>query len=271
MNTHTDPTAAALLRAILLCPADDAARLVLADWLDEHGEHERAEFIRVQCELARKRDSEPPPAPTRELAEFVRDLVRLENRERELLTDARRGEWSGIPCPVCDGTTVAEHTADGWSSLEQCDHCTGTDFAPVEFRRGFPERVRCRMGDVLRWSNSEAWTLTPWARGVLAAHPVTRWEIVDREPAGLGTGIAEWYSERADLPNETYRLPTVVFEQLKNANRTFASAYAQGGVPVSWCAVYDTEALARDALALAVGRVARRLAGLPDTGTSAGS
>jgi uncharacterized protein (TIGR02996 family) len=31
---------------------DDTPRLVYADWLDEHGQPERAEFIRVQCELA---------------------------------------------------------------------------------------------------------------------------------------------------------------------------------------------------------------------------
>ncbi len=32
---------------------DDTTRLVFADWLDEHGQPDRAEFIRVQCELAR--------------------------------------------------------------------------------------------------------------------------------------------------------------------------------------------------------------------------
>ncbi len=39
-----------LLRAILEDPADDVARLVYADWLDENGEPARAEFIRVQVE-----------------------------------------------------------------------------------------------------------------------------------------------------------------------------------------------------------------------------
>ncbi len=34
-------------------PDDDTPRLVYADWLDDHGQPERAEFIRVQCELAR--------------------------------------------------------------------------------------------------------------------------------------------------------------------------------------------------------------------------
>lgn len=43
----------AFLEAICREPAEDVHRLVFADWLDEHGEPERAEFIRVQCELAR--------------------------------------------------------------------------------------------------------------------------------------------------------------------------------------------------------------------------
>src|SRR5262245_26127460 len=41
------------LQAILDDPEDDARRLVYADWLDENGDPERAELIRVQCELAR--------------------------------------------------------------------------------------------------------------------------------------------------------------------------------------------------------------------------
>src|SRR6476660_8352291 len=45
----------ALLAAIRQAPADDAPRLVYADWLDEHGQPERAEFIRIQCELARRK------------------------------------------------------------------------------------------------------------------------------------------------------------------------------------------------------------------------
>ena len=43
----------ALFRAILAAPDDDAPRLVFADWLDEHGDPDRAEFIRVQCRMAR--------------------------------------------------------------------------------------------------------------------------------------------------------------------------------------------------------------------------
>jgi uncharacterized protein (TIGR02996 family) len=41
----------ALLAAILANPDDDTPRLVYADWLDEHDESARAEFIRVQIAL----------------------------------------------------------------------------------------------------------------------------------------------------------------------------------------------------------------------------
>src|SRR5262245_12848054 len=40
---------AALLAAIQTHPDEDTPRLMYADWLDEHGQPERAEFIRIQC------------------------------------------------------------------------------------------------------------------------------------------------------------------------------------------------------------------------------
>jgi uncharacterized protein (TIGR02996 family) len=42
---------AAFLGAILADPDDDSPRLIYADWLDERGDADRAEFIRVQCAL----------------------------------------------------------------------------------------------------------------------------------------------------------------------------------------------------------------------------
>jgi uncharacterized protein (TIGR02996 family) len=44
---------AAFLAAITAAPDDDLPRLVYADWLDEHDEPARAEFIRFQCAAAR--------------------------------------------------------------------------------------------------------------------------------------------------------------------------------------------------------------------------
>jgi uncharacterized protein (TIGR02996 family) len=42
-----------LLARVIADPACDAVRLVYADWLQENGQPERAEFVRVQVELAR--------------------------------------------------------------------------------------------------------------------------------------------------------------------------------------------------------------------------
>ncbi|MDY3555796.1 TIGR02996 domain-containing protein [Gemmata sp. JC717] len=46
----------AFIRGIAENLYDDTPRLAFADWLDEHGEHDRAEFIRVQVELEPIRD-----------------------------------------------------------------------------------------------------------------------------------------------------------------------------------------------------------------------
>lgn len=59
--------------AIREAPADDAPRLIYADWLEEHGQADRAEFIRVQCQLARLWETAPKPAALQSRAE---DLLR---------------------------------------------------------------------------------------------------------------------------------------------------------------------------------------------------
>ena len=50
----------AFLQAIRDSPDDDTPRLVFADWLTENGDADRGEFIRVQCELARRWPLAPP-------------------------------------------------------------------------------------------------------------------------------------------------------------------------------------------------------------------
>jgi uncharacterized protein (TIGR02996 family) len=67
----------AFLSAIAEAPDDDAPRLVYADWLEDHGDPERAEFIRVQIALYREALNQCQ-LPTAEVA-------RLERREGELL------------------------------------------------------------------------------------------------------------------------------------------------------------------------------------------
>lgn len=275
----------ALLRAILLNPDDDTARLVYADYLEDvngGNDPKRAEFIRVQCELERL-----PKKPSIE-------RKRLLNRETVLgPTSKALRDWHRISCPLCKGNGWVAGPPGGRACRLCGDGTTnnGTGYTRFEWRRGFPFAVqRSRFADVLREESKLcpqcvydkpytgakcgkcnsgyvlSWQPTPWAREVAESLPVVAWEIVDREPAGLGTGIAEWYTERDGLPSDNYRIPTLVFNELKGARHTFPSAYAPDRTPVNWCAVYDSPELARDALALAVGCVVRQLCGLSGTG-----
>jgi uncharacterized protein (TIGR02996 family) len=75
LNTPQDT---AFLRGILADPDDDAPRLIYADWLDEHGDADRAEFIRSQVRLAR---TDCVESEYRELAERAEDLKRTHQVE----------------------------------------------------------------------------------------------------------------------------------------------------------------------------------------------
>jgi uncharacterized protein (TIGR02996 family) len=53
------PEVLAFLAAIKDRPEEDVSRLVLADWLEDHREADRAAYIRLQCELARLNPDSP--------------------------------------------------------------------------------------------------------------------------------------------------------------------------------------------------------------------
>jgi len=80
-----DEATASFLQTILAAPDDTAARLVYADWLEEHHDLPRAEFIRLQCTLDRLGDDDPGRAA-------------LARRE-ECLLKQHRQEWLG-PLPL---------------------------------------------------------------------------------------------------------------------------------------------------------------------------
>jgi len=70
-----------LLRAIAEHPDDDALRLIYADWVEEHGDPEYAEFIRVQIALSQHADGSGDLPPS--------ERARLRSRERSLLSRNR--------------------------------------------------------------------------------------------------------------------------------------------------------------------------------------
>lgn len=67
-----------LLQAIRADPGDDLARLAYADWLEEHGEPERGEFIRLQIAL---REPGRDRAATLELLRRLRELLVAHQRQ----------------------------------------------------------------------------------------------------------------------------------------------------------------------------------------------
>ncbi len=120
MKHYADPEWSALLRAVVDNPADDFPRLVAADWLDDHDDPERAEFIRLQC--AGEHDT-------------------TESRERNwkirTLANSLSGQlWAVEACP----NLVTMEFAVGGPTLNAL---TVEHIERVRFHRGFPEFVVC--------------------------------------------------------------------------------------------------------------------------------
>jgi uncharacterized protein (TIGR02996 family) len=90
-------TEASLLAEIRALPDDDVPRLVYADWLEDQGDSDRAEFIRLQVRLARAPEHSPERFELEEqsedlLAQHQRDwLAHLPKWVRELGLTFRRG------------------------------------------------------------------------------------------------------------------------------------------------------------------------------------
>jgi len=111
----------ALIAAVCAAPDDDLPRLVLADWLDEHGESERSEFIRVQVEIAK---GPPAPQPDESLGEAFAVMGKWSRREDQL----RRREWElwesvrltfGLPAdvyPILKGWDSRAHDSLAFAS-----------------------------------------------------------------------------------------------------------------------------------------------------------
>lgn len=126
MNDDERPS----LEAILCYPDSDAERLVFADWLEEHGQVERAEFIRVQCQLAAD-PHEPALCNVTGICARCSRTLELRRRERELL-DRNEGAWLGW---------LKEAWGAEWVPVRECG---------LKWRRGFIESVSCTAADWLQ-------------------------------------------------------------------------------------------------------------------------
>lgn len=164
---------AGFLTDIIAHPDDDTPRLIYADWLDEQDKTARAEFIRVQCELARLIG--PLGAVSIGNAGRVKDLRQRRAALLYQLASAisapfKQGDWHGI----------THHTGEPVITI----HLKGQDDAWVDvrltFRRGFACAVACPC---------DAWL----ERGprLVREQPLRLVELIDKEPGGLAGGTED--------------------------------------------------------------------------------
>ena len=164
-------------RAILDEPAEDLHRMVYADWLEEHDQPERAEFIRLQLALANRGPYKPPAelmgiATSNRLYNYaaITLLIELENayneqtaalkaREQELL-EKYKDQWLANSKGLLDVWTLDEPVV--------VDYVYGLMGL---FRRGFVSKVVC---------SSHNW----WCYGpeIIYQYPIEEVSLTGKEP-----------------------------------------------------------------------------------------
>lgn len=211
MNDHD-----AFLRTICENPLDDAPRLIYADWLEERGEGERAEFIRCQIELARMDEEgwgfdpeyghtcHEDPCP---VCVSIDRREALGRRERELLYCQGWKQLVGI-----DGLNESLEKVEYGPTLRNHQ---GMD---LTFGRGFAQQVRCRLAD---W--------TKHGSQIVLVHPVLLTALTDRVPYYNAAACWLWLPANqalvaSGLPEPIYAfLPDGIDIRNRTAWRTFRS------------------------------------------------
>jgi uncharacterized protein (TIGR02996 family) len=189
----------ALLRSVLPNPDDDAPRLVYADWLEERGRAEDAEFIRVQIEFDRLVgvDGAFHVNSQSRLQRIPAHIERLQRRQTEL--------WRGgagrpdLPSDMSNWTISADPFSEHSLFL----------------RRGFIEAVRVVTNAFLRVAGR-----------LFARQPVAQVRLIDRHPSRIREGFGwapQSFGNRPDqVPDELW--PFVLSSS--GADRVFPTADA---------------------------------------------
>jgi uncharacterized protein (TIGR02996 family) len=118
----------AFIRAIREAPNDDAPRLIYADWLEEHGQADRAEFIRLQCGCSQMLVTRPERSTLKASAE---SLLRRNWQEWVAPLGQIVGPWR-------------DRYGEGW--MQEQYHPDGLE----KFKRGFVESLSLNAVDFLR-------------------------------------------------------------------------------------------------------------------------
>jgi len=110
-----------LLRTIRDHPDEDTPRLMYADWLEEHDDPARAEFVRAQCRLAERgrHETVPPTDPDRQHElQLERQLGERWLAELPEIRGVRwAGFWRGFPiASVARATTLVRAAEKVWGA-----------------------------------------------------------------------------------------------------------------------------------------------------------
>lgn len=199
--TATAPDLHPLLRAVIAEPADDLVRLAVADWLEEHDESERAEFIRVEVDRAAWRVCPHGPGLHRPPGRcpVCDSRTAATARLRDLFFGGAR-DWFFVPGfghPSYSADRVLQWYGEGDSRGVRDPVATG------KTRRGFISEVRCSTPDLLAHAPA------------LCRHPITRVVLTEKQPFEL---LDRWawfvgYSQRSWTEVE-YMVPTALAHRL---------------------------------------------------------
>jgi len=197
---------AALLRAVLGRPDDDVPRLVLADWLDEHGQPERAEFVRVQCEANRNPAgcfhdiTSPPDCRTCALH------LRAKALSLEWVDGGINWErWSGLPDVGWACLNIAGGLALAGGRTAEWNH--------FRYRCGFVESIGLSLAQFLAH-----------AADLFGRQPITAVRPIDVRPFHAGSGRWGWSIDEADGGYDVpWVLPPELFGYLPPPDPPFAS------------------------------------------------
>lgn len=141
----------ALYANILANPNDDMARLVMADWLEEHGDIERAEFIRLQIKMDQLGITRPIVNPMGEILQDGTIVQKLVDREQELLVSMQPGSATG-------GVYVEGIRTNGryaWAGAAAA--LNDPDKKGWSFKRGFVEQITCTAEEFLKYADDLLW------------------------------------------------------------------------------------------------------------------
>ncbi len=238
--------------------SDDDTRFIFADWLEDHGQVERSEFIRIQIELAELVEVlQSDEACGQPLCDCEK-LGPLRERERTLFGSGHVAQYlscGGIMNVALYADDVAQSPVTLWGIV----------------RRGFVSHVQCQLSDWIgvicpmcngagHFRRASRFDPCPgecretgYTHGhgpeIVCCQPVERVTIVNKGPYLTGEG--QWGFGRRERPehNETWRLPPCIYDLLSDSDTIKP--------PVG---LWDTEDRANNALSSACLKLAKQQA-----------